>query len=1316
MNKMFSTMLLFLLIIPTVISAENMVTDDLKNAMKKSSKGEMLRINIIMKAQKDFADLYSEAKELSRSERRQFVIEELETFTRKAQKEILHELDNFSKNEQIADIRTLWVSNVINCYATAEVIEAISQRKDIEMIDHDEKRNMLIAVNRDKARQVEGHPESREITWNVSLVNADDVWMQGYQGSGVVVAVLDTGVNYDHNDLDDHMWTHPSYPNHGWDYAYDDNDPMDGDGHGTHCAGTIAGDGTSGSQTGIAPDASIMALKILDDDGGGYESDVWDAIQFSIDNGADVMSMSIGWMHAWNPTRSTWRNTMNNALAAGLIASVAAANSGDEQYQYPIPDNVATPGDCPPPWLNPDQTLNGGVSDVVCVGATDSSDNIASFSSRGPVTWENISPFSDYAYDPEMGLIRPDVSAPGVNIKSLDYSNNSGYADGWSGTSMATPCNAGIIALMLSKNNNLTPVEISQILEENAVSLPNTNSDKNNDYGSGRVDALASVNAVTLPNTPPNAAINPNPADGATDVPLPETIIWLNGGGATSYQVYFGTDNPPTNIVNGATVTTSNYTLSNALSYNTQYYWRVDSYNSFGSASGTLWDFTTTSPPDEDFETGDFFANPWTFSGDANWNIDSSNYYEGSYSTQSGDIDDNQTSELNITLNIISPGNIIFYKKVSSESGYDFLIFEIDGTEQDSWSGEVGWSMESYSVSVGTHTFTWKFSKDYSVSNGSDCAWIDFIFFPPMTAPEPGFSMSPTSLDFGDVGINTTATEQFSITNTGGATLSGNITTPHDVYSVAEVSDQFNRRKVLTPTDETLNYDVGVGQTAYFDLDFSPASNTAYEGNITITSNDNTNQTNYLAVSGTGVDPADISISPNSISKTLSPNSTSSENLIIGNNGIIDLTYSASITYNSDSRETVTLSPQNDNYWTGSCTSSSKTETSLVNAHNDEDGWMKFDVSTIPDGSTINSIEFHGYINDNNWPYWAITDVSLDPLTASASDLKSDIETGDYNYFQDSYNTPNGWRVETLEGNANSDLEAALAQDWFCIGINSTDDNTTYYIEFDGWNEANQPYLVVDYTSSIPSGWLTLDGASSISGTVLSGNNDNIVVGFDSSDLTEDTYSATIAIDSNDPDQSNVTIPITMNIGVYPEIAVSPASLDFGDVLTGDSETLQFTIENTGTAELTGDIITPTGWTIAEASDFVSRDEISENVLSYTISEGEVQIFNLEFSPTVEQTYSGNVIISHNAGGEDELITVSGNGIVLDSPTGLMITIDGNNVNLHWDQVAEADSYNIYRSENPDSGFERIGISPTNSYIDVDAGLENKYFYYITAE
>jgi len=514
----------------------SLFTPQLQEKLDSASDHEFIRINIRLKNQFDSDELMRQTQFLTKEEKRDVVVNELRNFSRTSQSAILNQMNEMNRSLSIKNIRSLWITNVINCYAQKEAILELTERDDIAQIDYDEYRQVLNMEESKENKTVPGNPNSREITWNVSKVDADDVWGLGYTGDGVVVAVLDTGVRYTHNDLDDHLWTDPSYPNHGYDFYNDDNNPMDDHGHGTHCAGTIAGDGTSGSQTGVAPDAQIMACKVLNSAGGGHEYDVWDAIEFAVENGADIMSMSIGWQHRWGPDRTSWRNAMNNALAAGVIASVAASNEGDNQSTYPIPDNVGTPGDVPPPWLNPDQTLTGGKSAVVCVGATDNTDTIAYFSSLGPVTWEDIFGFNDYAYSPEMGLIRPDISAPGVDIKSLDYSSDTGYASGWNGTSMATPCVAGTMALMLEKNNSLAPADICRIIEENC-DIPQ--SPKNNTYGSGRINAYDAVVAVS--NTTANPGISTQSSFSQTlktDQSDSQTLSITNNGDSNSILNY----------------------------------------------------------------------------------------------------------------------------------------------------------------------------------------------------------------------------------------------------------------------------------------------------------------------------------------------------------------------------------------------------------------------------------------------------------------------------------------------------------------------------------------------------------------------------------------------------------------------------------------------------------------------------------------------------------------------------------------------------------------------------------------------------------
>lgn len=542
---------------------KGVITDQLKQKIDASTRTEMIRINITLKDQFDSQKLLNQVKTMNKAERRAHVISVLKDFSQLSQEGVVADLNKFQRSETVKQVTTYWIANVINCFATREAIEQLAKRNDISSIDYDEYRVMIDPNENKNAFVEEGHPGSREITWNVLKINADDVWALGYNGDGIIVSVIDTGVNYNHTDLADHVWTDPNYPYHGWDFANNDNNPMDDHGHGTHCSGTVAGDGTSGSQTGVAPAATIMCCKVLDSGGGGNESSVWSAVEFSVEHGADVMSLSLGWQHSWGPNRAVWRSTFDNSMAAGIIASVAAGNEGDQQSSYPIPDNVRTPGDLPPAWLHPDQTLVGGISGIICVGATDISDNLAGFSSRGPLDWSAIAPYNDYPYQPEMGLIRPDICSPGVNIKSLDYSSNTGYADGWNGTSMATPANAGLIALMLQKNNQLTPAQIDQTIEETAVKLSPL---KNNNSGSGRIDALAAVEATSMPG-PGYYSHTINDASGNNNgIPDPAEQILLT--------VAMGnfSDQPADNVTVELSTESSYVTITD----NTEYYGNFD--------------------------------------------------------------------------------------------------------------------------------------------------------------------------------------------------------------------------------------------------------------------------------------------------------------------------------------------------------------------------------------------------------------------------------------------------------------------------------------------------------------------------------------------------------------------------------------------------------------------------------------------------------------------------------------------------------------------------------------------------------------------
>ena len=267
---------------------------------------------------------------------------------------------------------------------------------------------------------------------------------------------------------------------------------MDGTGHGTHCAGTICGDGTSGTQTGIAPNATLMVIKVLGDDGFGSVDAIISGVEFSIENDADLLSLSLGASFSNTYTDGIYRSCFTHLLEFDILAVVAAGNDRTKMDEYPVPRNINAPANCPPPWLHPDQQVNpGGLTCVVAVGAVDYFEGMYTNGSKGPVTWTDTQ-FNDYPYNPNIRLIRPDICAPGVSIVSLDYSSENGHTS-MNGTSMATPCVAGIMCLMLEKDPSLTPADICRILETTSVKLSET---KSNKTGTGRVDALAALNAI----------------------------------------------------------------------------------------------------------------------------------------------------------------------------------------------------------------------------------------------------------------------------------------------------------------------------------------------------------------------------------------------------------------------------------------------------------------------------------------------------------------------------------------------------------------------------------------------------------------------------------------------------------------------------------------------------------------------------------------------------------------------------------------------------------------------------------------------------
>ena len=157
----------------------------------------------------------------------------------------------------------------------------------------------------------------------------------------------------------------------------------------------------------------------------------------------------------------------------------------------------------------------------------------------------------------------------------------------------------------------------------------------------------------------------------------------------------------------------------------------------------------------EDFESENFNSFGWEFGGNADWTICNQNPFEGDYCAQSGNINDQQESELILAMDVMADDEISFFRKVSSEGDYDYLRFYIDNNLIEEWAGEEGWEEVSYPVTEGSHIFKWAYEKDASVSYGEDCAWIDYIIFPAATGTGNVLSMnitaSPPEICYGEI-------------------------------------------------------------------------------------------------------------------------------------------------------------------------------------------------------------------------------------------------------------------------------------------------------------------------------------------------------------------------------------------------------------------------------------------------------------------------------------------------------------------------------------------------------------------------------------
>lgn len=310
----------------------------------------------------------------------------------------------------------------------APAITALSKNPNISHITPDEYRILVT----EKPIVVAGKPV-QTLPWGVDRIDADLAWSTT-KGTGVKVGIVDTGIDMDHKDLKDNI-------KGGYNCIAESGDFDDDHSHGTHCAGIVAAVDNTIGVVGVAPEAWLYGVKVLDAGGGGYLSDCIEGIQWCVDNGIQVISNSWGGYGTWPDLEAA----CDAAWAAGCLLVGAAGNES-----YLTPD------------LNP-----AGYSSVMAISATDSSDNLAYFSNYGSEI---------------------EVAAPGVSIYSTVLKSKYGYK---SGTSMACPHVSGVAALIWAVYPTWTNTQVRQRLWDSAEDLGAAGWDMY--FGYGLVDAEAAI-------------------------------------------------------------------------------------------------------------------------------------------------------------------------------------------------------------------------------------------------------------------------------------------------------------------------------------------------------------------------------------------------------------------------------------------------------------------------------------------------------------------------------------------------------------------------------------------------------------------------------------------------------------------------------------------------------------------------------------------------------------------------------------------------------------------------------------------------------